>query len=260
MAFQIFPVAGGTADFDGLFIPVADLLNGGIEGASEFADAEPAALKRDKGLFAVCELVTAYVAGLAPGVALGISASRPNTSTVNYQYGLTVQLYEVLGEGSPLAPLPIPSVGDNAGIGDFSIEDIFPNAVKVAAAADPGGSGILIESASVANFGGPAHASLNLTADSRMYFGALFRYMAASADLPLRSASVASAVTAKSAAAPVTFFPTAAMTAATNPTTDIAAADLPRTVFVQQSGSVTFNLIASPPDPVMDLELNSVTI
>lgn len=258
MAFQIFPAAGGTADFAGIFIPVGDLLNGGIEGAVEFADVEPAALKRDKALFAVSEIVTAYVAGLASGLSLGLSATRPNVQSVNYTFGLTLQLHEILGEGNPLAPLPVPSAGDNAGIGGITFDDIFPNAVKVSAAADPGGSGVLIETASLESLGGPSHASLSLSADARMIFGALFRYMAISDDLPVRSGAVASAVTAKSAPAYFSFGLPAAATAATNPTTALTTADLPRTVLIQQAASVTFNLIASSPSPTLELELNSV--
>jgi hypothetical protein len=259
MAFQIFPVAGGTADFSGVFIPVGDLLNGGIEGASEFADAEPAALKRDKALFAVSEILTSYVANLAAGLSLGLSVTRPNTAGVNYTYGVTLQLHEILGSGETLAPLPVPSAGNNAGIGEVSLTDVFPNATKVSAAADPGGSGLLIESASIASFGAPDHASLVLADDARMWFGALFRYMSVSNDLPVRSASDASAVVSKTVTPYSSFTLPPAATAATNPTTDLAASDLPQTVLIQQSASVTFNLLASSPTPTLELELNSVT-
>jgi hypothetical protein len=259
MAFQIFPSTGGTATFDGIFIPVGDLLNGGIEGAVEFADVEPAALKRDKALFAVSEIVTAYIDGLAAGLALGVSVTRPNVTTLNYTYGLSLQLHEVLGSGSPLAPIPVPSAGANAGIGDFAMTDIFPNAVKLASTADPGGAGVLIESASLAGYGAPTHASLNLATDCRMVLGALFRYMASSTDLPLRSTTEASAVTSKTAGAYTSFTAPAAYTADTDPTSDLAAADLPRTVLIAQPASVTFNLVASSPAPTLELEINSVT-
>lgn len=259
MAFQIFPLAGGTADFAGVFIPVGDLLNGGIEGAAEFADAEPAALKRDKALFAVSEIVTAYIAGLASGLSLGLSVTRPNIASTNYTYGVSIQLHEILGSGNTLAPLPVPSAGANAGVGEIALTDVFPNATKIAAAADPGGSGLLIESASVASFGAPDHVSLVLANDSRMWFGALFRHMSVSTDLPVRSGVDASAVVQKSAPPYVSFSLPAAATAATDPTTDLVAADLPQTVLIQQAATVTFNLVASAPQPTLELELNSVT-
>jgi hypothetical protein len=259
MGLQIFPTAGGTASFSGIFIPVANLLTGGIEGAVEFADAEPAALKRDKALFAICEVATSYVANLAAGLALGVSVTRPNVATTSYTYGMTVQLHEVLDSGASFAPLPVPSAGANAGIGDISFTDIFPDAVKVAAAADPGESGVLIEVASLEFHGAPDYASLNLANDSRSTLGAMFRYFATGADLPLRSATVASAITGKSAPAYSTTTLPPAATATTNPTTNIAASDLPRLIVVNQSGSITFNLIASAPEPTLELELNSVT-
>jgi hypothetical protein len=34
---------------------------------------------------------------------------------------------------------------------------------------------------------------------------------------------------------------------------------LPQTVLIQQSATVTFNLVASSPAPTLELELNSVT-
>jgi hypothetical protein len=92
-----------------------------------------------------------------------------------------------------------------------------------------------------------------------MWFGALFRYMAVSTDVPLRSGAVASAVTNKTAVPYVSFTLPAAATAATDPTTDLAASDLPQTVLIQQSATVTFNLVASSPAPTLELELNSVT-
>jgi hypothetical protein len=259
MAIQIFPVAGGTASFNGIFIPVGDLLNGGIEGATEFADAEPAALKRDKALFAICETTTSYIANLAAGLALGVTVTRPNVTTTSYTYGVTVQLHEILDSATPLAPLPVPSAGANAGVGDFAFTDIFPNAVKLAAAADPAGSGVLIETASMEFHGAPDHATLNLANDSRGLLGAMFRYFATGSDLPLRSATEASAITGKSAPAYSTTTLPAAATATTDPTTDIVAADLSRLIVVTQSGAVTFNLVASAPTPTLELELNSVT-
>lgn len=259
MGIQIFPAAGGTADFSGVFIPVANLLTGGISGSAEFAAGEPAALKRDKAIFAVAEVVTAYISGLATGLALGISVTRPNTASVNYTYGLTLQLHEVLDSGSPLAPLPVPSSGANSGVGDFAFTDIFPGATKVASAATVAGSGVLIETASMEFFGAPDHASLNLANDSRYLLGAMFRYLATSNDLPLRSATVASAVTTKTAGNFSTFTLPAAATATTDPTTNLVASNLPRTVLVQQASSLTFNLVASSPAPTLELEINSVT-
>lgn len=259
MAIQIFPTAGGTASFSGVFIPVGDLLNGGIEGAVEFADAEPAALKRDKALFAASYVLTSYIDDLAPGLSLGLSVTRPNKTSINYTFGATLQLHEVLGSGESLAPLPIPSAGTNAGIGEVTLIDVFPNATKIAAAADPGGSGLLIESASLTSFGAPDHASLVLADDARMWLGAFFRYLATSTDLPIRSSAVSSAVIAKSAPSYSSFSLPAAATASTNPTTDLVASELPQTVLIQQSASVTFNLVASSPAPTLELELNSVT-
>jgi hypothetical protein len=70
---------------------------------------------------------------------------------------------------------------------------------------------------------------------------------------------VASAVTNKNASAPSIFSLPTAATAATNPTTALSASNLDILIPVSLTSSVTFNLIATGPDPEIKLEVNSVT-
>ena len=259
MAIQVLPSGGGTASFNGVFIPVGDLENGGISGASEFASGEATALKRDKALFAISEVTNAYITALAAGLALGVSVGTPNKQSLNWTYSFTLQTYELRNGSTPLAPLPVPVSGTNSGVGDFALTDIFPNATKVASAASLTDSGVLIETAPLTRHGSPSHASLSLSGDNRSYLNAFFRWMASNSEVPTRTGSVASAVTNKNAAAPTIFSLPTAATAATNPTTALSSADLDLLVPVNFTSSVTFNLIATGPDPEIKLEVNSVT-
>ena len=86
---QTFPNGGGTASFDGVLIDVEDLLAGGIQSASDLASNLSANLLRDRALLAVLEVSTAYIAGLASGLALGVNVSRPSTTTLSWSYGFT---------------------------------------------------------------------------------------------------------------------------------------------------------------------------
>lgn len=246
MAIQIFPSTGGTASFNGVLIPATDLVAGGIQSDTEFADAVAANLKRDKALLAIAEVSTAFIANLAAGLSLGLSVTRPNTSTLSWTYSLTYQAYELLSSSTGLAPLPVPVSGANSGIGDFAITDIFPNAEKVASGATVSESGVLIESASLARYDAPAHASLSVSGDNRDWLAALFRWIGNDATaFPTRSTTEASAVTAKSVTAPTTFTLPTAATATTNPTTAIANADRDVFVGVQFTTSITLAMALS---------------
>lgn len=259
MAIQILPSGGGTASFNGVFIPIGDLEDGGISGSSEFASGEAANLKRDKALFAISEISNAYIAALASGLALGVSVGTPNKQSLNWTYSFTLQTYELRNGSTPLAPLPVPTSGTNSGVGDFAFTEIFPNATKVASAGSIADSGVLIETAPLTRHGCPAHASLSLSGDNRSYLNALFRWMASSSEVPSRSGSVASAVTNKNASAPSIFSLPAAATAAPNPTTALSASDLDILILVSMTSSITFNLANTGPNPTITAEINSVT-
>jgi hypothetical protein len=246
MGFQTFPAAGGTASFAGVFIPFGDLANGGIQANTEFADSVAANIKRDKGLLATLEVLTAYIDSLTADLKLGISVIRPTVQSLTWNYSLTYQAYELRNGSTPLAPLPVPVSGANSGKGDIAITDAFPNAAKVASAATISGAGVLIESAPLARQGAPAHASLSVDGDNRDWFNALFRWAANDATaFPVRSASAASAITAKTPSTPSIFTLPAAATASTNPTTNLSASDLDVIVPVQFTTSLTIQLALS---------------
>lgn len=259
MGFQVFPAAGGSASFAGVFIPFGDLASGGIQANTEFADSVAANIKRDKGLLAVFEVITSYIDALTSDLKLGISVTRPTLQSLSYTYGLTYQAYELRNGSTPLAPLPVPDSGTNSGKGDIAITDIFENAAKVASAATISGAGVLIESAPLVRQGAPAHSSLSVGGDNRDWFNALFRWAANDATaVPVRSTTVPSAITAKTASTPTVFTLPAAATAATNPTTDLSSADLDILVPVQFTSSLTFQLALSPLTS-QSYEVNSVT-
>ena len=261
---QIFPVAGGTADYDGVFIPVADLATGGITGASEFADSEAAAVKRDKALFAIAYASNAALAVMiTAGTLLGMTVTNANIQTATWTVSNTTQFYEKRNGSTPLAPLPVPTTGTNNGVGDFALTDIFTGAAKVASGATVAGSGVLIETAPLTRYGSPDHASLSVSGDNRDYMSALFRLMASSSEVPLKSNStanpVASAVTAKTASAPVTFTLPAAAIAATNPTTALTSADSDILVLISVTSSISFKPLTAMVGSQFITDLDSST-
>jgi len=257
---QIFPTAGGTADFDGVFIPVANLSAGGITGASEFADSEAAAVKRDKALFAIAYASNAALAVMSTaGTLLGMTVTNANIQTATWTVSNTTQFYEKRNGSTPLAPLPVPTTGTNNGVGDFALTDIFAGAAKVASGATVVGSGVLIETAPLTRYGSPAHASLSVSGDNRNYMSALFRWMASSSEVPLKSNSTASAVTAKTASAPVVFNLPAAAIAATNPTTALTSADSDILILVSITSSISFKPLTAMVGSQFITDLDSST-
>ncbi len=241
MAIQIFPASGGNASFNGVFIPATNLVNGGIQSAAEFADAVAANIKRDKALLAIAEISTAFVAGLASGLSLGLSVTRPAAASLSLTYGVTYQAYTMLNANNGLAPLPVPVSGSNSGVGDFAITDIFQNATKVASSAAIAESGVLIESAPLTRYDAPAHASLNVAGDNRDWLAALFRWIGNdNTSFPIRTVSAPSAVITKTVTAPSTFALPATATASVNPTTALENSD--RDVFVGVQFTTQFTI------------------
>lgn len=205
-----FATASGTATAAGIYIPVADLWN--VSGA-ELGAADV----QSRVIYGLLE-VLANPDGPMSAVAdkLGFASTYPNptgaaTNVVNQVYTMTVNMVADLSDNTiDVLPTPV------SGVGAITIDDVFPNAEVVAASGAIGGAGIVIPTAVLEDFGGPAHADLDVTEDSRSWFNALVLYLAANATL--RTADTASAVVAVA--------PTLAVTGALPSAAQIAASAL----------------------------------
>lgn len=177
-----------TAVAAGVFVPVADLWN---VSSAELVAAD-AQSRLAFGLMEVLANPDGPLASLTPK--LGIVSTYPNpvgagTNLINQTATVTVNYVADLSDNT-IAPLPLPV--SNAGA--VNIDDIFPGAAVVAAAGATPGAGIVIPTALLQDYGGPAHASIDVDADSRDWINAFILYMAD--NLTIRTASVASAVVA----------------------------------------------------------------
>jgi hypothetical protein len=264
MAIEIFSSTGGTATISGLFIPRSDLQTGGLASDAELADAVDANIKRDKALFAVCEVVTKFVNDLNVLDRLGITVTRPNTDSNTYQFGLGGQRYTKLNAADPFQVVPVPATGANTGRGDIALVDIFPNIAKVATSDSVSAAGILIEQAPLTAFGAPTYANESVAAgaDNRPLLLALFQWLANdTTEIPSRSATEASAITARTLGSPtVTTVPTS-YTTGTDPLSGLVEADRPYLVLATWANStVSFNTAKTlGSDGSQTWDVNSIT-
>lgn len=251
-----FHDAAGSATADGVFIPLTALF--GLTSA-ELADAEPGHLKLGKSVLAILEKIYQVMSPTAFNK-LGFTVSRANptgagANAINQNFGATAQ--KLLNfDTDTITQIPEPSTGANAGLGSFSIADIFPGAAVVAAAGAVGGAGIVIPTALLTSYSSLTHAGLVISgsSDNRDWMAALFDFMGN--ELPLRTATVASAIVATSASAIAAAAIPANFIQATDPISGIAPADVPRRGLVSRSYSFTIQQLLNPVTQTYDV--NSV--
>lgn len=247
--------AVGAVVADGIFIPASDLLG--------VLDEELEAADEDKESKVALSLLNVLYETLSPPSfdSLGWAVSKGNPTSagqdlINQSFSLTVTYAADHGAGT-LGQLPIPTTGANLDVGKFGIVDLFPNAAKVAAAANTTGAGVLIPTTELEAYGSPAQAGITVGAgeDNRDWVSALIHYLAT--QTTLRSGVDASAVTARSRGSATGITPPAIWTDATNPVTGLAAADLPMFSFFSTAYAMTFQLLLDQPNQTFDV--NNVT-
>lgn len=263
MAIEIFSSAGGTASFNGIFVPRTDLAPGGLSADAELDTGVDANVKRDKALYALTYVVASTISSLDSLDALGISAAVPTLSSISHTTTLTVQRHIKENSDAKLAPIPVPLAGANLGRGDIAFTDIFPNATKIANAGAVAGAGVLIEAAPLVSFGAADYATLNLGTDSRQVFYAMFKDMAINTfSYPTRSATEASAITARAVGTSTEVALAPALIDADAPTSGLSSLDT-NVVHILSSGAIglTFNIVSSlAPTGEQTWEVNSVTL
>lgn len=244
--------SAGTATAEGVFLPISDLI--GVS-AGEFADAESVETKENKLMYSLANTFTNGALTLA----LGLTATANNIAgqsnvLSSKSYSFTVQYYAD-HQNEVIDVLPLPTVGNQVGVSDIAFTDLFPNAVKVAAAGAVSGEGVVIPTAFTLVYGSPSYASLNLGADSRSYIGSLIRFLIANIDQ--RSAVIASAVTAKAISATAGLTLPAAATTLPNPTTGIDPDDLNKLDFFSKTMTITMQRIEN--ETTQSFDVNVVT-
>lgn len=218
--------ASGNGVSAGIFFPRAVLP--GIT-AGEFADSEPDNTKEAKAIFALFSKSASVVSDtnfnslgltIARDPAVGVRAGVYTEALVT-----TVQWMADFA-GNTITMLPIPSTGTSSGLGDFAIQDIFPTAAIVAAEGAISGEGVLVPFDELARHACPTLTNIATGQDNRIFFASLASLAAEKA--VVRTATVASAITAKSkSATPVGVNLTTTQLSAANPTVGLTEADRP---------------------------------
>lgn len=242
MSLQIISSAGGTASFDGIFIPATDLAPGGIGAVSEFDDAVATELKEAKALYAMLLMLTTEINSLNTLDRLGVTATPPNINNQAHAFTLVTQRYVKDNVDAKPLPVPVASTGANTGRGDFAFTDIFANAAKVASAATVNDAGVLIEYAPLVTYGADSYASVSLNADSRLLIHSFMKWVTLdTTEVPSRSATVASAITARNGGTSTEIAIPATYVAGTDPVSGLTPAEVPITHLLS-SGNITISI------------------
>lgn len=166
-----------NAVYNGVFVPISSLWN--IQ-ASELASTR--ADRESRVIFALLEILcnpSSPFNSISNKLGLSTVYSNPvgvAPNIINQTYTLTSLYWADLSDNR-IKALPIPTVGSFANQGGVRITDVFPGAVKKNAG-DSVTEGINIRTDQLVNYGAPAHADIDVNADSRMWFSALFLYLA----------------------------------------------------------------------------------
>lgn len=245
-----FLESGANAVNNLVFFPVSDLVG---YAAADFANTESADTKRSKfinGFFKALE-----ISGLAD--ALGMTIVTGNIigqsdvlSTITYT--MTAQYYRNIDDNSG-GVLPLPLIGDQVGVGEVSLNTPFPNVVKVNAGATVPANGVGVPSSVIEAFSTLTHALIDVAADSREWLASFLRYLVS--NLEVRSATKASGITAAALGANAAIALSANATDATNPTTGLAEADLPKLDVSQRSFTITIQRIEDKTTKIVDVNV-----
>jgi hypothetical protein len=256
MAFEFFPASSGLITA-GIAIPINALAG---FSANEF-DTGTIAQKTSKAIYGILQ---GFYAALSPsnvnklGIS-GVSKSSPSgvaVDTFAVTYSATFSLFADPADANPISAIPVLTGGTNQNWGRVPLSDVLPGVVY------SDGSGqtlasrvVLIPDADIAPYlPSAAMPPSDLGTDNRRYLQALFEYLANAADI-VRSATVASALTARSASAFSASTPSGALIAATNPTSGIDPAKANRTVLLSRTYSFTLQFLAVASSETFDVNV-----
>jgi hypothetical protein len=243
-----------TASAGGIFFPPS-----GLPGfiAAEMATSEPLATRLGKFSYAFSKQVANYCDANPDIVGLAVNRSE---NTVTDRYGVKEKVYQFVisqitdDRTNGVAFPPVAGSGIRAGLADFSFNDIFPNAVKIASGATTPGAGIIIHSDAIAAESVLDHASINLSGDCRELFRAIVS--ALFTNRAIRTAETASALVTASYGNDVAATLPATWTQALNPYTALTADDA-RYVSVKRR-NISFTIETIENEDLQTFDVNSI--
>lgn len=253
MALQFFDAAGATVTETGLFIPV-----GALPGltAAELASSVPEATKVARFLFSFGKkLYSALSPASLPK--LGYTVGRADTSnaidtisrTFSYSITYVINIFTKIIE-----PLPLPLVGSNLGLGGFQYEDISSGMMTRLTSGNIPSAGVFIPTSDLTSSWIYEDTPIDVFQDdARQFVAALFAYV--SSQVPTRTATVASAVTAKNRSNPTLGTLPANAVATTNPTTRLDPAQINNIVLVNYSWSYTVQTVDNQTNETFDVNV-----
>lgn len=233
--------ATGAADAAGVFIPAEDLA--GVSDG-EFSDATATSIKRGKLVNGLVNKIVDYIT--AQTNLLGFAATKgtptgAGAGLINVTYQLTSQ-YVVTWSSKAISTIPLAGSGNNANYGRIGLKSIFPNAAVIASGGDVPDEGVILPTADLQNYGGPASISaIETTNDNRDVIAAIFRMMGADTNL-LNTTENQTGVTTQSVGTPTSFTPAAALFAASHPQSGLTE-PLSKYSFFQQVNSITLQYL-----------------
>ena len=237
---MVYAIETGEAAFRptifGFFIPVAELP--GVT-AAELNPANDDA--QDKGVLSFVYRLWEAMTQPASNV-LGMSLDRSNLQgqgqdTVRQSFSFTATVANFLSNGDS-GVLPLPTRGANNGQGKIGVSDIFPGASLATPSADTSGAGIVIAHSTLFSDDINPFTGAAMLANSRPWLAGFF--LALGTESTVRSSTEPSGIISRSASNAVGQAPIAAWTDTANPTTGIAALDLPKYRFYNFTVSCTF--------------------
>lgn len=240
---------------NGIFIPVSNLPG---TAAADLALNVSVSCKESQAIYAILQKLHSFLSSNANRLGLNSAISNPtiiNSSTITYSFSFTVDYLTNNAAGKTLM-LPVPDSGVYNGIGDFSLTDIFSNAIIISDKANQsnlvsGKAGILIDEAGLAIYGfyndveGSDITTFNITGDNRYATAALIAAIC-DGNVTVRSRTISSAILSTTVSDPSIIPIPSNYYSSTNPLTDIPSTELDHLGIIRRSYSTTFELILLP--------------
>ena len=187
-----------------------------------------------------------------------VSKSAPSgvaVDTFAVTYSGTFSLYADPADTNPIDAIPVATGGTNVNWGRVPLSDVLPSVIYSDGTATIASRTVVIPNSDIAPYlPSQSMPPSDLGTDNRRYLQALLEYLANGADL-VRSATVASALTARSASAFSASNPSGALVAATNPTSSIDPAKAARTVLLSRTYSFTLQFLAIASTETFDVNV-----
>jgi hypothetical protein len=247
-SLEIFVTSGNTASA-GVFIPLSDLLG------MTTVELETTGTTLEGHL--AYAFLNALHSGLKDSGSLGfpeISKLAPTGAGENrFSEGVTLNIQRLIDlRTGNIGLIPLPTTGENAGLGAVLLVDIWPNCELLLAGISTGEPGVLISHNWITAWGGTIPSVL--ANDARSWISAFIVALVHS--LQRRTTAIPSAITRKTdttairvtgSAVPQEFYD------ATNPLAGILETDLPYLRLIRESLTVEYEMVVNPANQTLEI-------